>query len=111
MEMLDRLPFLRQECLSYMDDDDPLPYVAIGAVLIPWLKVCLEARDMESIAKACDFLEVAAHEGRTDLRLDNLISVEIGEWLPEVNERHLLLSNFGPSTLRACSYHISRLPA
>jgi hypothetical protein len=110
-EMIDWFPFLRKECLSYMDADDPLPYVAVGAVLIPWLKVCLEARDLENIVKACEFLEVAAYEGRTDPHLDDLIAIEIGEWLPEVSERNLLLSNFGPNTLRACSYHISRLPA
>ena len=110
-EMLDRFPFLREECLVYMDDDDPLPYVAIGAVLIPWLRVCLEGRDVENIANACEFLEVAADAGRIDSRLDDLIGIEIGEWLPEVRERNLLLSNFGPSTLRACSYHISRLPS
>jgi hypothetical protein len=110
-EMLDRFPFLRNECLSYMDDDDPLPYVAIGAVLIPWLKACLEARDVENIVKACDFLELAADAGRADSRLDDLIAIEIGEWLPEVSERNLLVSNFGSNTLRACSYHISRLPA
>jgi hypothetical protein len=108
-EMLDRFPFLRDECLSCMDDDDPLPYVAIGAVLIPWLRVCLETRDVANIVKACDFLEVAADAGRTDSRLDDLIGIEIGEWLPEVSERNLLLSNFGPNTLKACSYHISRL--
>lgn len=100
-EMLDRFPFLRKECLSYMDDDDPLPYVAIGAVLIPWLEVCLEAHDVENIVKACDLLEVAADEGRTDSRLNDLIAIEIGEWLPEVSERNLLLSNFGSNTLRA----------
>jgi hypothetical protein len=109
-EMLDRFPFLRRECLSYMDEENPLPYVAVGCVLIPWLKVCLEAQDIENILRACDFLEAAADEGRIDSRLDDLIAIEVGEWLPEVNEKNLLLSNFGPNTLRACSYHIGRLP-
>jgi hypothetical protein len=110
-EMLDQFPFLREECLVYMDEDDALPYVAIGAVLIPWLMACLKARDVGNIVKVCEFLEVAAEEGRSDSRLDDLIAIEIGEWLPEVRERALLLSKFGSDTLRACSYHISRPPA
>jgi hypothetical protein len=109
-EMLDRFPFLQAECNAYMDEDDPLPYVALGAVLIPWLEACLEARDVANIAKVCDFLEATAAEGSNNALLDDLIGIEIGEWLPGVGERNLLLSHFGPHTQRACSYHISRLP-
>jgi len=108
--MLDQFPFLREECLAYMDDDAPLPYVAIGAVFIPWLEVCLKAHDVVKVAEACDFLEAVADNGRADSRLDDLIRIEIGEWLPEVLERKLLLSHFGPHTQRACRYHLVRLP-
>ena len=87
-----------------------MPYVAIGAVFIPWLEVCLKACDVPKIAKACDFLEAAADNGRADSRLDDLIAIEIGEWLLEVLDRKLLLSHFGPNTQRVCRYHIVRLP-
>jgi hypothetical protein len=109
-EMLDRFPFLRDECVAYMDEDDPLPYVAIGCVLNPWLEVCLEAHDMANIAKAYVFLEAVAVDSRSDVRLDDLIGIEVGEWLQEIGDRKLLLSHFGPETQRVCSYHISRLP-
>jgi len=107
--MVEQFPFLKEECLAYMDDDDPLPYVALGAVFIPWLGACLKAQDVSKVAKACDFIESAAADGQADSRLDQLIGIEIGEWLPEVLERDLLLSLFGPHTKRACHYHIIRL--
>ncbi|QNI32790.1 hypothetical protein H7849_01960 [Alloacidobacterium dinghuense] len=109
-EMLNWLPILHDECMAYMDEDDPLPYVAVGCVLNPWLEACLEAHDVANIAKACEFLEVVSAEGKSDGRLDDLIGIEIGEWLPEIRERKLLLSHLGPETQRVCSYHISRLP-
>jgi hypothetical protein len=108
-EMLDQFPALGAQCYAYMDEEEPLPYVAIGCVLIPWLKSRLEAHDMANITKACGFLEVAAAEGKSDSRLDDLIGIEIGEWLPEAPERKLLLSYLGPNTQRTCSYHITRL--
>jgi hypothetical protein len=107
--MIEQFPFLREESLVYMGDDDPLPYVAVGAVFIPWLAACLKAQDVHKVAKACSFIEDAASEGQTDSRLDNLIRIEIGEWLPEVLDRDLLLSHFGPNTKRACRHHIGRL--
>ncbi|MGC1299181.1 MAG: hypothetical protein WA869_29505 [Alloacidobacterium sp.] len=109
-EMLDWFPSLRSECSAYMDDDDPLPYVAIGCVLNPWLETCLEARDVASLAKAGEFVEAAAAASRSDARLADLIGIEIGEWLPGVRERKLLLSYLGPETHKLCGYHISRLP-
>ena len=108
-EMLARFPFLRTECSSYMDDNEPLAYVAFGCVLNPWLDSCLNARDIANITKACEFLEASAIDSRSDARLNDLIAVELGEWLPEVRERDLLLSYLGHETRRVCSYHISRL--
>ena len=108
-EMLNRFPALRAECYGYMDETEPLPYVAIGCVLIPWPEACLQTRDVEGIARVCDFLELTASESRSDLRFDDLIGIEIGEWLPEARERELLLSNLGPNTRRACRYRLDRL--
>ena len=108
-EMLNRFPALSDECHAYMDQPEPLPYVAIGCVLIPWLEACLEALNIEEIAKICDFIESLADEGKSDSRLDELIGIEIGERIPELRERKLLLSQLGPNTQRACRHHIDRL--
>ena len=109
-EMLKRFPALRTECYGYMDETEPLPYIALGCVLIPCLEACLQAGDVAEIAKICDFLELTASESRSDSRFDDLIGVEIGEWLPMARARDLLLSNLGPNTRRACRYHLDRLP-
>ena len=107
--MIDQFPFLREGCLQYMDDNDPLPYVALGTVFIPWLEARLKAQDVDNVAKACAFMEAVASGGNANSRLDDLIGVEIGEWLPEVLERELLLSHLGPNTKRACHHHLARL--
>lgn len=107
--MIEQFPFLREECLGYMGNDSPLPYVAVGAVFIPWLEACLKAQDVNKVANACAFIEAAANDGKADSRLNDLIGIEIGEWLPEVLDRDLLLSHFGPNTKRACHHHIVRL--
>ncbi len=108
-EMLDRFPELSGECHVYMDQREPLPYVALGCVLIPLLEDCLAARNTAEITKVCEFLERAALRAREDLRLAELIRIEIGEWLPEARERTLLLAHLGPNTKKVCSYHIDRL--
>jgi hypothetical protein len=108
-ELLHAFPALSNECYGYMDEREPLSYVAMGCVLIPWLQKCLEARDTEGIARVCDFLETVASEGIRDSRFTDLIAIEIGEWLSEARERKLLLSHLGPNTRRACSYYIDRL--
>jgi hypothetical protein len=108
--MLGQFPFLREECLGYMDEEEPLPYIALGAVFIPWLELRLKERDLFQIAKACAFIEDTAKYGERDFELNQLLGVEIGEWLIAAPERHLLISHFGTSTCRACRYHIDRLP-
>ena len=108
-EMLARFPFLRAECSIYMEDDEPLAYVALGCVLMPWLDSCLNARDIASIITICEFLEVSASDNRSDARLNELIAIELGEWLPEVRQIALLLSHLGHETQRVCRYHIGRL--
>ncbi len=59
-EMLARFPFLQAECSTYMEEDEPLAYVAFGCVLNPWLASCLKARDIANVRKVCDFLEISA---------------------------------------------------
>ena len=62
--MIEQFPFLGEECLGYMDNDNPLPYVAGGAVFIPWLEACLKAQDVDKVANACAFIEAAANDGK-----------------------------------------------
>jgi hypothetical protein len=108
-DMLARFPFLREECSAYMDDEEPLAYIAFGCVLTPWLERCLETRDIANIIKICQFFEASAVDSRSDERLSDLIAIELGEWLPGLQESNLLLSHLGHETQRVCSYHISRL--
>jgi hypothetical protein len=96
--------------MGYMDEDDPLAYIALGCVFNPWLKKSLEARDVANVAQACEFLEYVLIEGKNDKRIEDLVAIEIGESLPELREKKLLLSHLGPETRRVCSYHITRLP-
>jgi hypothetical protein len=107
--MLARFPFLREECSAYMDDKEPLAYIAFGCVLNPWLQRCLETRDTANVIKICHFLEDSALDSRSDKRLSDLIAIELGEWLPGLRERDLLISHLGHETQRVCRYHISRL--
>jgi hypothetical protein len=107
--MVEQFPFLREECLRYMDEDDPLPYIALGVVFIPFLEDCLKAREEVKIGKACAFIEAAAADGNSDFLLNQLIGIEIGEWIRSVSEIEILLSHLGPNTKRACRYHIARL--
>ena len=108
-EMLARFPLLREQCSAYMDDQRPLAYIAFGCVLNSWLETCLETRDIANVTKICDFLEASALDRRSDERLSDLIAIELGEWLPGLRERDLLLSHLGHETKRVCSYHISHL--
>jgi hypothetical protein len=94
-EMLARFPFLREECSVYINDEEPLAYIAFGCVLNPWLERCLETRDIANVIKICDFLEASALDSRSDERLRDLIVIELGEWLPGLRERSLLLSTSG----------------
>jgi hypothetical protein len=105
-DLLARFPFLREECSAYMDDEEPLAYLAFGCVLNPWLERCLETRDVANVIKLCDFLEAAALDSRSDERLSDLIAIELGEWLPGLREKNLLLSRLGHETQRVCSYPV-----
>jgi hypothetical protein len=64
-DMLARFPFLRELCSAYMDDEEPLAYIAFGCVLTPWLERCLETRDIAKVTKICQFLEASALDSRS----------------------------------------------
>ena len=106
--MLAQFPFLREECSAYVDDEEPLAYIAFGCVY-SWLERCLETCDIANVIKICQFFEASALDSRSDERLRDLIAIELGEWLPGLRERNLLLSHLRHETQRVCSYHISRL--
>ncbi len=108
-DMLARFPFLQAECLTYMDDDEPLAYVAFGCVLNPWFASRLRDRDFANVTRVCEFLEALAVDSRSDGRLHDLLVIELGEWLREAPEKDLLMSHLGPETRRVCTRHVSRL--
>jgi hypothetical protein len=104
-ELFIRLPQLQvlyESKLSYLADQEPLPYVVFGDILVPSLEAALNSGDGKTINAICVYLEDLALS--EDLSLENLLAVEIGEWLGfAVNADHL--SPFlGEKTKRICGY-------
>ena len=108
-DILARFPFLQAECLTYMDDDEPLAYVAFGCVLNPWFASRLRDRDFTNVTRVCEFLEALAVDSRSDGRLHDLLFIELCEWLREAPDKDLLMSHLGPETRKVCANHVSRL--
>lgn len=105
--LLARFPSLRAELNVYMTDDEPLPYVAFGATLIPLLEKALDENDTSLIQEICNFIESVSDSGREDVRLDNLVYIELGEWLPSVPQKETLLSFLGAETKRVLQWQRS----
>jgi hypothetical protein len=85
-----------------MADEEPLPYVASGCLLIPLLEIALEENDTSLIQEICTFLESVSNESRNDMRLAGLVKIELGEWLPSVQQKDMLLPFLGTETRRVC---------
>jgi hypothetical protein len=89
---------------EYMGNEPPLSYIVFGSVLVPALESALREEDLSSVASICSFLEDAAQSGRKDGRLEELLRVEIGEWLGWAQNEELLATYLGPETKRICGY-------
>jgi hypothetical protein len=106
-ELFELFPSLRADYeteFEYMGDEPPLGYLAFGSVLVPALERALKEEDLSSVASICSFLEDAAQSGRKDARLEELLRVEIGEWLGWAQNEELLAKYLGPETKRICGY-------
>lgn len=94
---------LYREQFSYLEGEE-LPYVVLGSFLIPLLETALEDRDTESIRSVCTFLEEAAASARTDAGLEQLLLVEVGEWLSGTQWEAEVAPSLGEQTKRICRY-------
>ena len=107
-EMLLHFPALRQQLYDYIYVEDgetkSLPFAAFGSVLLPHLERALSESDLATILKTCAFLEDASLSSRMDPDLNNLIGIEIGEWLAWTSYESLIGPFLGPETKRICRY-------
>jgi hypothetical protein len=102
MRMPDLEPIYRKR-FSYLDGEE-LPYVVFGSFLVPELETALENRDTERIRAICAFLEEAAASASTDAGLEQLLLVEIGEWLGGTQREAEIAPSLGDQTKRLCRY-------
>lgn len=106
-ELFERIPDLRstyESEFSYLLDEQPLPYIVFGSVLIPHLEVALESGDLRKILTVCAFLEDVAHAAEKDTSLESLLHVEIGEWLGGMTNEDRLTPWLGVETKRICNH-------
>jgi hypothetical protein len=104
-ELFTRFPHLEalyQSELAYLADEEPLPYVVFGDILVPSLEGAVDSGDASMISAICEYLEDAADS--EDQRLENLIGVEVGEWLGFAANADRLSPFLGEKTKRICGY-------
>ena len=58
-----------------------MPYIVFGSFLIPVIETALEDHDAERVRSICAYLEEVTVSASTDADLEQLLRVEIGEWL------------------------------
>jgi hypothetical protein len=104
-ELFERLPKLKKKWeVDLLGDPTSMPYVVFGTVLIPVLEEALENGNLGVILPVCAFLEDAAEASRKDVKLKNLLKVEIGKWLGGVAHEERLTPWLGQQTRQVCGY-------
>jgi hypothetical protein len=106
-DLFKRFPKLRlvsDTKFAYMDGEELGTYTVFGSVLMPALEQALAAGDLASIIPICAFLEEVAEAAEKDLYLENLLRVEVGEWLGGVANEASLTPWLGTKTKRICRY-------
>ena len=104
-ELFTRFPHLEalyQSQLAYLADEEPLPYVVFGDILVPSMEAALNSGDTSMISALCEYLEDAA--ASEDTRLENLLGVEVGEWLGFAVNADQLSPFMGEKTKQICGY-------
>ena len=104
-ELFKRIPQLEvlyQSQLAYLADEEPLPYVVFGDILVPSLEVALNSGNASMISALCEYHEDAA--ASEDAGLENLIRIEVGEWLGFAANADQLAPFMGEETKRICGY-------
>ena len=105
--MYERLPKLKSVADALfisLIEDRGCQYVVFGSVLLPALEGALAARDLGTILRVCAFLEDAAEAAQQDVRLGELLRIEVGEWLGSAANEELLASWLGAETKRICNH-------
>lgn len=98
----DLVPLYREQ-MSYLGDE-VLPYVVFGSFLVPVMETALEDQDVERVRSICAYLEEAAVSATTDAGLEQLLLVEIGEWLSGTRLEAEVAPSLGEQTKRVCRY-------
>ena len=93
-----------RESLAYMEDEEPLPYLVFGAVVVPALEQALALGDLASILRISAFLEEASEDASKDPALEDLLRIEVGDWLGRLQHEDHLAMWLGPETKRICGY-------
>ena len=94
---------LYREQFSYLDGEE-LPHVVFGAFLIPVMESDLENHNTERVKSICAFLEDVAESATTNPDLEQLLRVEIGEWLAGTPWEVEVAQNLGEKTKQVCRY-------
>lgn len=103
-DLVQRFPKYQEEIRGYMDDDEPLPFIALGCVIIPHLEEALREADLKVILSFCAYFEDIAVSSASDSDLENLLGIEVGEWLGFMENEDRLSPWLGPETKRLCRY-------
>jgi hypothetical protein len=103
-ELFPNLQSAYETQFEHMGDEPSTGYIVFGSLLVPALETALKEQNLSSVALICSFLEDAAQSGRKDARLEELLRVEIGEWLGWAQNEELLATYMGPETKRICGY-------
>jgi hypothetical protein len=89
---------------AYMGAEKPGAYLVFGSLLMPALEQALATGDLGSILPICAFLEDVAEAAKTDVGLESLLEVEVGEWLGGAANEATLAPCLGTETKRICRY-------
>jgi hypothetical protein len=99
-----KLQLVSDTKFAYTGGEELGTYTVFGSVLMPALEQALAAGDLGSILPICAFLEELAEAAEKDLYLENLLRVEVGEWLGGVANEASLTPWLGTKTKRICRY-------
>jgi hypothetical protein len=104
-EMFQRFPELlkREEAADALENSE-LPFVVFGDLFVKWIEKSVEASDQEVLKRIGVFLEDASLASRKDAALENLVAIEIGEWLGFMRYEQRLAPYLGPETRRVTGY-------
>ncbi len=99
-----RLQTVLETRFDFMGDEPSIQYIVFGSVLIPALEEALSAGNLGLILPICAFLEDVADSSKEDSGLENLLRVEVGEWLGGAANESILSPWLGKETKRICGY-------